>query len=86
MLFEDIAKAHLSGERIRKYEAWFKNADKAKESRSLGPKDNQCDKTEELITFYTFAPLELREDKIQVIQEILGFCGIDESTEDLSSW
>jgi hypothetical protein len=41
MLFEDIAKKHLSKERIRKYKAWIENANKAKESRSLGSRDNQ---------------------------------------------
>jgi hypothetical protein len=82
MLFGDIAKDHLSKERIRKYEAWLENAGRAKESRSLGTRDNQYDKAEELITFYTFAPLDLREDKKQVVQEILGFCGIDEPVEE----
>jgi len=81
MLFEDIAKKHLSKERIRKYKAWIENANKAKESRSLGSRDNQYDKAEELITFYAFAPLGLRKDSRQVVQEILGFCGIDEPVE-----
>jgi hypothetical protein len=82
MLFEDIAKDHLSKERIRKYEAWLEKAGRAKESRSLDNRDNQYDKAEELITFYTFAPLDLREDKKQVVQEILGFCGIGEPIEE----
>jgi len=83
MLFEDIAKTkRFSKERIRKFNAWIENAQEAKKSGSLEPKDNQYDKAEELITFYTFAPLEMREDKKQVVQEILGFCGIGESVEE----
>ena len=84
MLFEDIAEKHLSKVRIRKYNAWIENANKAKKSRTLRSRDNQYDKAEELITFYTFAPLEMREDEKQVVQEILGFCGIDEPVEGSS--
>ena len=82
MLFEDIAKDHLTKERIRKYEAWLEKAGRARESRSLDNRDNQYDKAEELITFYAFAPLEMREDKKQVVHEILGFCGIGEPVEE----
>ena len=60
MLFEDIARAHLSKERILKYEAWLDNASRAKETGSLNARDNQLGKAEELITFYAFAPLDLR--------------------------
>jgi hypothetical protein len=82
MLFEDLARAHLSNERIRKYEAWLENASRARKSRSLGSRDNQYDKAEELITFYTFAPLELREDRREVVQPILSLGGIREHVEE----
>jgi hypothetical protein len=82
MLFENIAKTKgFSKERIRKYNAWIENAQKATKSGSLEPKDNQYDKAEELITFYTFAPLELREDRRQIVQQILSLCGINEPVE-----
>ena len=82
LLSEDLAKKHLTPERTQKFKDWIDNANKARESGSLGSGDNQYDKAEELITFYTFAPLDLREDKKQVIQEILGFCGIREPVEE----
>lgn len=82
MLLEDLARKHFTKDRIQKYREWVENANKAKETGSLGSKDNQYDKAEELISFYAFAPLELREDKKQVVQEILGFCGIDEPIEE----
>jgi len=82
LLLEDLAKKHFTGERVQKFKSWIENANKARKSGSIGSKDNQYDKAEELITFYTFAPLELREDKRQVVQEILGFCGIVEPVED----
>ncbi len=82
MLFEDLAKDHLSKERIRKYEAWLENTSRARESGSLESGDNQYDKAEELISFYTFAPLDLRKDKKKVVQEVLGFCGIGEPVEE----
>jgi hypothetical protein len=81
ILFEDIARDHLSKERIRKYEAWLENASRARKSRSLGSRDNQYDKAEELITFYTFAPLELREDRREAVQQILSLGGIREHVE-----
>jgi len=82
MLFENVAKAKgFSKERIRKYNAWIENAHRARESGSPSTRDNQYDKAEELISFYTFAPLELREDRKQVVQEILGFCSINEPVE-----
>jgi hypothetical protein len=72
MLFEDTTRAHLSKERIREYEAWLENTSRARKSKSSGSIDNQYDKAEELITFYTFVPLDLREDMKQVVQENLG--------------
>jgi hypothetical protein len=82
MLFENIARTQLSKERIHKYEAWLENTSRARKSRSLGSRDNQYDKAEELITFYTFAPLELREDRREVVQQILSLGGIMEHVEE----
>jgi hypothetical protein len=81
LLFEDLAKKHLTPERIKKFRDWVDDASKARESDSLGSRDNQYDKAEELITFYTFAPLELREDRRQVVQEILSIGGVMEPVE-----
>jgi hypothetical protein len=82
LLFTDLAKKHLTPERIQEFNNWIENANKAEESRSLRSKDNQYDKAEELITFYTFAPLELREDRREVVQQILALGGIKEHVEE----
>ncbi|MDI9644326.1 MAG: hypothetical protein QFX35_03800 [Candidatus Verstraetearchaeota archaeon] len=81
ILYENIAKKLLTPERISKYNKWTENSEKARIiSHSLGEKENQYDKAEELITFYTFAPLEHdkvpKEIRLKVIQEILSFIGL----------
>ena len=44
-----------------KYRTWVTNANKARAKGLTDSKLNQYDKTEELITFYTFAPFALLE-------------------------
>lgn len=78
LLFEELAKKHFSKQRIQKYRTWVENANKARNTRSLDERLNQYDKAEELITFYTFAPLELRDDKKEIIQEILRMTNLNE--------
>jgi len=76
LLFENLAEKYFTKERIRKFKDWIENANKARETKSLGKKANQYDKAEELITFYTFAPLELGEKKKDVVQEILRLANV----------
>lgn len=78
LLFEDLAKRHFSRKRIRRFIDWIENANKARETKFLGKKANQYDKAEELLTFYTFAPLGLRKNKRDVVQEILRLAGVHE--------
>ena len=79
LLFENLAKKHFTKEGTRKFKDWIENANKARETNFLDEKANQYDKAEELITFYTFAPLELREDKNDVVQDILRLANVHES-------
>ena len=81
LLFEDLAKKHFTKDRIQKYRDWVENANKARNTGSLDERLNQYDKAEELITFYTFAPLALREDRKDVIDEILKLANIHEHFE-----
>jgi hypothetical protein len=64
-LFQDLARSNLSNARYVKYLNWVKTADQVRQG-SLGTltvaQANQYDKTEELITWNTFAPL-LRMEK-----------------------
>jgi len=83
LLFENLAKKlSLTPARVRKFKDWIESADKARQAGLLDAKTNQYDKAEELVTFYTFAPLELREDKIDVVEEILKLANVHEALEE----
>ena len=82
LLFEELAKKHFSKARIQKYRTWVVNANKARANNSMDKKLNQFDKAEELITFYTFAALELREDKKEVTEKILKLANITKSIDE----
>ena len=81
LLFENLAEEQFTKERIRKFKDWIENANKAREINSLDERANQYDKAEELITFYTFAPLELRENKKDVVQKMLRLANIHQPVE-----
>jgi len=84
-IYQDVANKVLTPHRTLKYQKWIEEAEKARKTDSLDAKKNQYDKTEELITFYTFAPLELvpSEVKVRIIREILGFININESIKSM---
>lgn len=83
-LFEELAKElGLSKPRIRKYRKLAEDSNNARTEGVLDGKINQYDKAEELITFYTFAPIWLRQDKNGVVEEILKLAKIHESVESL---
>jgi len=81
LLFDELAEKHFTKARIKKYRTWVINANKARTKGLMDSKLNQYDKAEELITFYTFAPLELREDKKEVIENILRLANLNKSLE-----
>jgi hypothetical protein len=85
LLFEDLAKDCSSPERVQKLSNWVKNADSARESNQLDKRANQYDKAEELITFYTFAPLVLSLNRVGLINRILGLAGISPFEENVVS-
>ena len=63
LLFKEAIQNRFNppDERFKKLRAWVENANLARDptNPNLKAKLNQCDKAEELITFYTFAPLVL---------------------------
>jgi len=83
LLFEEIArKPFITQERVEKLRDWVQNADRVRASKDSSDKRaNQYDKAEELITFYSFAPLALREDKKEVIQNVLRLANIKEDVD-----
>ena len=83
LLFEELAEKHFkfNEARIQKYRTWVTNANKARTEGLMDSKLNQYDKAEELITFYTFAPLELREDKKEAIENILKLADVNKQLD-----
>ena len=84
-IYQDVANKVLTSHRTLKYQKLVEEAEKARKTDSFDVKKNQYDKAEELITFYTFAPLELvpSEVKISIIREILGFVNLNESVNTM---
>lgn len=70
-------------ERSKKLNTWVENANSARESANLESYPNQYDKAEELITFYTFAPLVLSLDRVGIINSILGLAEVSPFEEQV---
>jgi hypothetical protein len=82
LLFGELAKnLRFTEERVQKFRKWIVNASKARDETSLEKGLNQYDKAEELITFYSFAPLGLREDKKGLLHKILAMAGVHQIIE-----
>lgn len=83
LLFEDLAKKHFHDrpDRFQKLKGWVEEANKT--SDKLDKKANQYYKAEELITFYTFAPLDLRSDQQELVNEILRLAGVNENVQSV---
>jgi hypothetical protein len=69
--------------RTQKLVTWIENANKARTLTNLGSFENQYDKAEELITFYTFAPLVLSLDRLGLINSVLGLAGVSPFEEQV---
>jgi hypothetical protein len=71
-------------ERLKKLNAWVENANSAKDLENLDAKLNQYDKAEELITFYTFAPLILSLNKVGLTNRILALAKVSAYEENIA--
>ncbi len=87
LLFEEALQTCFkpAEDRIKKLEAWVDNANSARDTGNLEAFPNQYDKAEELITFYTFAPLVLSLNRVGLTNRILGFAGISPFEENVVS-
>ena len=85
LLFEEAAKRCFkpSEDRIKRLSTWIAKANSARESGNLEAYANQYDKAEELITFYTFAPLMLSLNKLGLTNRILGLAGVSAYEENV---
>jgi hypothetical protein len=83
LLFEETTKECFSPAeaRIRKLRAWIEQAQSARLRGNLESFPNQYDKAEELITFYTFAPLVLSPNRQGLTNQILRLAGINQSVD-----
>ena len=72
-------------ERLKKLKSWIENANSARDPTrtSLEAFPNQYDKAEELITFYTFAPLALSLNKVGLTNRILTLAGVSAYEENV---
>lgn len=66
-LDELIKKGVCSEARKRKFENWIQNAELARNSGSSNARMNQYDKAEELLTWYTFAPLFRMSEELRIL-------------------
>lgn len=70
-------------ERLKKLNAWVKNANSARDTESVNAKLNQYDKAEELMTFYTFAPLVLSLNRVGLVNRILSLAQVNAYEENV---
>ncbi len=87
LLFEDEIDAMIENGLIRperklKYKKWISNALEARSRNSRDKRSNQYDKAEELMTWYTFAPLLRMNDKQQAetLSKLFGKFGLKFNT------
>jgi hypothetical protein len=74
-------------DRLKKLDTWVVNSNSARDIKDLNKKLNQYDKAEELITFYTFAPLVLSLNRVGLANRILSLAGVsayEESVEEVA--
>jgi len=79
LLFKEAIKScfHPHENRLRKLNTWIENSNTAQATQDIDAKLNQCDKAEELITFYTFAPLVLSPNRAKLTNKILQLAKVN---------
>lgn len=85
LLFEEALQTCFkpAEDRIEKLKAWVNKANSARDTNNLEASPNQYDKAEELITFYTFAPLVLSLNRVGLTNHILKLAGISPFEENV---
>ena len=70
-------------DRLKKLNLWVENSNSARNIANLEAYPNQYDKAEELITFYTFAPLVLSLDRVSLVNRILSLAKVSAYEENV---
>jgi len=86
LLFEEAVKGCFNPpeERLKKLQNWVENAKKARAIGNLEAFLNQYDKSEELLTFYVFAPLMLSLNKVGLVNRALSLAGVSPYEENVA--
>jgi len=87
LLFKEAIKTcfNPSEDRLKKLNTWVENSNSARDQTNpnLEAYPNQYDKAEELITFYTFAPLMLSLNKVGLTNRILALADVSAYEENV---
>jgi hypothetical protein len=86
LLFEEAIKTCFNPpeDRLKKLNAWVDNSKSARTTANLETYPNQYDKAEELITFYTFAPLVLSLSRVGLVNRILSLARVSAYEENVA--
>src|SRR5665647_2775810 len=85
LLFKEAIQTcfNPSDDRLKKLNTWVDNSNSARTTANLEVYPNQYDKAEELITFYTFAPLVLSLDRVSLVNRILSLAKVSAYEENV---
>jgi hypothetical protein len=70
-------------DRLKKLTMWVDNSNSARTTTNLEAYPNHYDKAEELITFYTFAPLVLSLNRVGLVNRILSLAKVSSYEENV---
>ncbi len=70
-------------DRLKKLNTWVENSNSARDTLNLEAFPNQYDKAEELITFYTFAPLVFSLNRVGLVNRILSLAKVSAYEENV---
>jgi hypothetical protein len=87
LLFEEMLQEcfNVPETKLERFKDWIKQANNSRDTGNLEAFPNQYDKAEELITFYTFAPLMVSLNRVGLTNRILGLAGISPYEENVVS-
>jgi hypothetical protein len=88
LLFEEVLKTCFNSpeDRLKKLNVWVDNSKSARTTTNLEAYPNQYDKAEELITFYTFAPLVLSLSRVGLVNRILSLARVSSYEENVADF
>jgi hypothetical protein len=85
LLFKEAIQTcfNPSVDRLKKLNTWVDNSNLARTAANLDAYQNEYDKAEELITFYTFVPLVLSLNRVGLVNRILSLARVSPYEENV---